>query len=104
MELIKNTLFDLLVIIGVIAIILTVLWWIIELLNRLLKLSKYIIMYQEYKRNKELYDLKNKIVVSKDGKVSYSCCVENLDEQEEILNKAINRTKEIKALREKYSR
>ena len=104
MELIKNTLFDLLVIIGLIAIILTVLWWVIELLNRLFKLSKYIIMYHEYKRNENLYDLKNKIVVSKDGKVSYSCCTGNLDEQEKILNKAINQTKERKAFREKYSR
>lgn len=76
MELIKNILFDLLVIIGLTAIILTVMWWILELLDGFLKLSKYIIMYQEYKRNKELYDLKNKIVISKDGKVSYSCCVE----------------------------
>lgn len=104
MELIKNTLFDLLVIIGLTAIILTVMWWTIELLDRFLKLSKYIIMYQEYKRNKELYDLKNKIVISKDGKVSYSCCINSLDKQEDILNKAIKHTKEIKALREKYSR
>lgn len=104
MELIKNVLFDLLVIIGLVAIILTVMWWTIDLLDRFLKLSKYIIMYQEYKRNKELYDLKNKIVISKDGKVSYSCCAGNLDEQEKILNKAINQTKERKAFREKYSR
>lgn len=104
MELIKNTLFDLLVIIGLTAIILTVMWWTIVLLDRFLKLSEYIIMYQEYKRNKELYDLKNKIVISKDGKVSYSCCTGNLDEQEKILNKAINQTKERKAFQEKYSR
>lgn len=104
MELIKNTLFDLLVIIGLIAIILTVLRWVIELLNRLFKLSKYIIMYHEYKRNENLYDLKNKLVVSKDGKISYSCLIDDLDEQEKILHKAINHTKEIKALREKYSR
>lgn len=104
MEIIKNILFDLLVIIGLTAIILTVMWWTIDLLDRFLKLSKYIIMYQEYKRNKELYDLKNKIVISKDGKVSYSCCAGNLDEQEKILNKAINQTKERKAFREKYSR
>lgn len=103
MELIKNILFDFLVIIGVIATILTVLWWIIELLNRLLKLSKYIIMYHEYKRNENLYDLKNKVAVSKDGKISYSC-IGDLDEQEKILYKAINHIKEIKALQEKYSR
>ena len=103
MELIKNTLFDLLVIIGLTAIILTVMWWTIELLDRFLKLSKYIIMYHEYKRNENLYDLKNKIVVSKDGKISYSC-IDGLDKQEDILNKAIKHTKEIKALREKYSR
>lgn len=49
-------------------------------------------------------DLKNKLVVSKDGKISYSCLIDDLDEQEKILHKAINHTKEIKALREKYSR
>ena len=104
MELIKNVLFDLLVIIGLVAIILTVMWWTIDLLDRFLKLSKYIIMYQEYKRNKELYDLKNKLVISEDGKVSSSGCIDDLDEQERILRKAINHTKEIKALKEKYSR
>lgn len=104
MELIKTFLFDLLVIIGLVGIILTVLWWILELLNRFFKISKYIIMYHEYKRNENLYDLKNKIVISKDGKVSYSCCVRNLDEQEGILRKAINHTKELKSLQEKYSR
>lgn len=104
MELIKNILFDLLVIIGLVAIILTVLWRVIELLNRLFKLSKYIIMYHEYKRNENLYDLKNKIVVSKDGKISYSCCINDLNEQEKILQKAIKYTKDIKALQEKYSR
>ena len=103
MELIKNTLFDLLVIIGLTAIILTVLWWVIELLNRLFKLSKFIIMYHEYKRNENLYDLKNKLVVSKDGKISYSC-IGNLDEQEKILYKAMNHIKKMKALQEKYSR
>jgi len=104
MELIKNVLFDLLVIIGLIAIILTVLWWVIELLNRLFKISKYIIMYHEYKRNENLYDLKNKLVISEDGKVSSSGCIDDLDEQERILSKAINHTKEIKELKEKYSR
>ena len=103
MQLIKNTLFDLLVIIGLTAIILTVLWWVIELLNRLFKLSKYIIMYHEYKRNENLYDLKNKLVVSKDGKISYSC-IGNLDEQEKILYKTMNHIKKMKALQEKYSR
>lgn len=103
MEIIKNILFDLLMIIGLAGIILTVLWWVIELLNRLFKLSKYIIMYHEYKRNENLYDLKNKIVVSKDGRISYSC-IDGLDKQEDILNKAIKHIKDIKALQEKYSR
>lgn len=61
-------------------------------------------MYHEYKRNENLYDLKNKIVVSKDGKISYSCCIDDLDEQEGILLKAIDHTKELKALQDKYSR
>lgn len=57
--------------------------------------------YHEYKRNENLYDLKNKIVVSKDGKISSSCYSNDLNEQEEILIKAINHTKELKALQEK---
>lgn len=103
MELIKNVLFDLLTIISLIAIILTVLWWVIDLLNRIFKFSKCIIMYHEYKRNENLYDLKNKLVVSKDGYISYTC-IDGLDKQEEILNKAIKHIKDIKAFREKYSR
>lgn len=60
-------------------------------------------MYHEYKRREDLYDLKNKLIVSKDGSISYSC-VGDIDEQIGILDKAIKERKKIKRLREeRYS-
>ena len=91
-EVIKDTLFNVLGIVGLLAIILLFIWWILELLNRLFKISKYIIMYHEYKRREDLYDLKNKVIVSKDGSISYSR-IGNIDEQIEILEKAIEQSK-----------
>lgn len=94
-EVIKDALFNALGIIGLLAIILLLIWWILETLNRLFKISKYIILYHEYKRKEESYDLENKLIVSKDGTVSY-WCISNLDEQIEILEKAIKNRKSIK--------
>lgn len=79
MDIFKNILFNILVVIGLITIILTAIWFSLEFLNRIFKFTKYIIMYHEYKRKEELYDLRNKIIVSKDGEISYSC-VGNIDE------------------------
>lgn len=101
-EVIKDTLFGALGIVGALAIIMTLVWWTLEALNRLFKISKYIIMYHEYKRREELYDLKNKLIVSKDGSISYSC-VGDIDEQIDILDKAIKERKKIKKLREERS-
>jgi hypothetical protein len=98
-EVVKDVLFNALIIVGLLAIILLLIWWILEALNRLFKISKYIIMYHEYKRREDLYDLKNKLIVSKDGSVSYSC-VGDIDEQIDILDKAIKERKKIKRLRE----
>lgn len=100
-EVVKDTLFGILGIVGVLAIIVTLIWWILEGLNRLFKISKYIIMYHEYKRREDLYDLKNKLIVSKDGSISYSC-VGDIDEQIEILNKAIKDRETTRSLHEKY--
>lgn len=99
---IKDFLFNILIIIGLIAIIVALIWWIIELLNRVFKFSKYLIMYKEYKRKEELYDMRNKVIVAKDGHISYSC-VGNIDEQIEILSKGIEYANKIKALRERLS-
>ena len=63
-EVIKDTLFGALGIVGVLSIIMALIWWILEDLNRLFKISKYIIMYHEYKRTEELYDLKKQLVES----------------------------------------
>lgn len=100
-EVIKDTLFGALGIVGALAIIMTLVWWTLEALNRLFKISKYIIMYHEYKRREDLYDLKNKLIVSKDGSISYSC-VGDIDEQIDILDKAIKARKKIKKLREDH--
>lgn len=45
MEIFKNILFNILIIMGLIAIILTTIWWSLELLNKMFKFTKYIIMY-----------------------------------------------------------
>lgn len=102
-EVVKDILFNVIGIVGLLAIIIAFIWWILEALNRLFKISKYIIMYHEYKRREDLYDLKNKLIVSKDGSISYSC-VGDIEEQIDILNKAIVERKKIKRLREeRYS-
>lgn len=102
-EVVENTLFNVLGIALALAIIFLLIWWILEALNRLFKISKYLIMYHEYKRREDLYDLKNKLIVSKDGSISYSC-VGDIEEQIDILNKAIVERKKIKRLREeRYS-
>lgn len=85
---IKDLLFHTLIIIGMFALIATVFWWLLEVLNKIFKFSKYIIMYHQYKQNEELYNVKDKLIISKDGKISYSF-ISEMDEQIKILNKAI---------------
>jgi hypothetical protein len=60
-------------------------------------------MYYEYKRKEELYDLRNKVIVSKDGEVSYSC-VGDIDEEIKILNKGIKYCEKIKNLNERLTK
>lgn len=98
---IKDILFHTLVILGLVTLIATVFWCFIEVLNKIFKYTRYIIMYQEYKRNKEMCDLKNKIVVSKDGCILYSC-IYDLDEKIQTLKKAIEKCEEKKELQKKY--
>ena len=102
MNIFKNILFNILVVIGLITIILTAIWFSLKFLNRIFKFTKYIIMYHEYKRKEELYDLRNKIIVSKDGEISYSC-VGNIDEQIEILNKGIKYCDRIKHMNKRLT-
>lgn len=102
MEVVKTFLFEVFGILGMVILILVLLWGIICLLNNIFKFSKYIIMYFTYRQNKELYDLKNKMVISKDGEISYSC-ISELDEQERILQKALKNVVRYKELREKYA-
>ena len=102
-EIIKNVLFNAFIFIGLITVCLALLWYMLELLNRIFKFTKYIIMYKTYKQNIELYDLKNKVIVSKDGKV-LSTCITDFDEQIKILEKAIQNRNDMKELRDKYSK
>lgn len=99
MEYIKNLLFDVFVIIGLISMIVMVLWWILKTIDRIFKFSKCIIMYKEFQKNQDLYHLRNKVVVAKNGKISYSC-VGDIDRQIEILNKGIEYAMTIKNLGE----
>ena len=102
-EIIKNTLFNAFILIGLITVCLALIWCMLELLNRIFKFTKYIIMYKTYKRNVELYSLKDKVIVSKDGTVLCTC-ITDLDEQIKILEKAIQNRNDMKELREKYSK
>ena len=97
---IKDLLFHTLIMISMVALIATVFWWFLAVLNRIFKFSKYIIMYRQYKRNEKLYDVKDKLIVSKDGRISYSC-ISDVNEQIEILNRAIGKIEEMKKMREK---
>ncbi len=54
-------------------------------------------MYHQYKKKEDLYDLRNKVIVAKDGEISYSC-VGDIDEEIEILNKGIKYCERIKNL------
>lgn len=103
MEILKNCMFNAFILIGLITVCLVLIWCMLELLNRIFKFTKYIIMYKTYKRNIKLYDLKDKVIVSKDGKV-LSTCITDLDEQIKILEKAIQNRNDMKELRDKYSK
>lgn len=85
MELIKNALFNLILILGLIAICFTILWWILELFNRIFRFSKIIMNYLQYKRNIDAYDFADKLIIlvevhrekikiSKSG-YSRNCCL-----------------------------
>lgn len=102
-EIIKNFLFNAFILIGLITVCLALVWCMLELLNRIFKFTKYIIMYKTYKRNVYLYSLKDKVIVSKNGKVLITC-ITDLDEQIKILEKAIQSRNDIKELREKHSK
>lgn len=103
MEAFKNILFNVLIVVGLIAIILTAIWWSLKLLNKMFKFTKYIIMYYQYKKKEDLYDLRNKVIVAKDGEISYSC-VGDIDEQIVILNKGIEYAMKMKDMRERFSK
>ena len=101
METIKNALFNVIVIIGLVAIILGILWGIIELLNRFFKFTKHTVIYYRYKVNEYLYDLENNIILSKDGEILHSC-IQSFDGQIKAFNRAIDDCNKSIKFREKY--
>lgn len=102
-ETLKNALFNAFIFIGMFTICLALIWCMLKLLNWIFKFTKYIVMYQTYKRNIKMFDLENKVIVSKDGKV-ISTCITDLDEQVKILEKAIQNRNNMKKLQDKYSK
>lgn len=94
----KDILFMIFEYLGVIFVILLLLLLITYLLNKITRATKYIIMYHEYKKNKELYNIRNNLIISKNGKIAYSC-TGDFDEQIEILNKAISHIEYLKKLK-----
>lgn len=103
MEFLKDFMFNIFIVIGLIVVCLALIWCMLELLNRIFKFSKYIIMYLEHKRFMELYDLRNTLVATKEGRVLQTC-ITDLDEQIEILEKAIASIKNTKELQKKFSK
>lgn len=95
----KDILFVMFGYVGVVVIILLLFLLMLYLANKVFNIVKYIIMYREYSKNKDLYDIKNNVIVSKKGNVRYSC-VGSVDEQIEILSKAIKYLKDIKKMQE----
>lgn len=94
MEILKNCMFNAFILTGLITACLALIWYMLELLNRIFKFAKYINKYHEYKKIMELYD-KNTVIVSKCGSVLQTS-ITDLDEQIEILEKAIRNRKKIK--------
>ena len=100
-EAVKDILFSIFGVAGIAALTLAAIWLSLELLNKFFHLTKYIVKYHTYKRNEEMYDIKNKLIVSKNGDIPHSC-VSDPDERIKILNKAIEKCNDRKKLLEKY--
>lgn len=50
----KDLLFAIFGYVGVVAIILGLIWFILELLNKIFKFSKYMVLYRKYKRERDI--------------------------------------------------
>lgn len=87
--------------IGVILIAALMIWECINLLNRIFKFSKYILLYFRYKKYDEMYNPEGKVMVDKDGEI---LTLLSPEEVETALKNAINKIKREKALREKYGK
>lgn len=93
----KDCLFNIFVVTGLISVNLTLIMWITIACEKIGNFAKCAIMYCKFKKDKEIYDLKDKVIVSKDGTVLYSC-VKDIDIKIEILKKGIEYETELKKL------
>jgi hypothetical protein len=100
---IKNILFSIFGYAGVIAIILVLMWVILEFANRFFKIVKYIIMYRQYAKEKELYENRDNVIINKNGEVLYSCATSSIEQTISTLKKAIDSQERLKQLRDKYT-
>jgi DNA polymerase I-like protein with 3'-5' exonuclease and polymerase domains len=100
---IKDILFEAIGYVGVTLIILGLIWAVLELINKLFHIVKYIIMYRQYSKDEELYKNKNNLIITKYGNILYSCSTTSLEDEIEILVKALDNCKHKKELRDKYS-
>lgn len=100
MESLKNTLANIFLWVGFICMIIVVLCItviaILCLINKITGASKVAVLYQTCKGNKEIYDLRDKVVVSKNGYILYNRF--DLDEQCIILKKGLKYIQNVKDL------
>ncbi|WP_312107701.1 hypothetical protein [Lachnoclostridium sp.] len=97
----KELLFALFGYIGVIAVILGLIVLVLNLANKIFGIVKYIIMYRQYCKNKDLYDIKDNVIIGKDGRVRYSC-FGTIDEKIDVLNKALNHLEDLRNFQEEH--
>lgn len=74
----------------------------LNLLNKIFRITRYILMYEQYKKNEDLYELRNKAVIDTDGNISFTLL--SPEEIETALENAINNLKRGKVLREKHGK
>lgn len=98
----KNILFMLFGYIGMIIIVLSLFLGMCYLANKAFNIVKYIIMYRQYSKNKDLYDIRNNVIIGKDGNIQYSCAG-SVEEEIEIVKKGLKHLESIKKMQDDIS-
>lgn len=94
---IQDVLSDTLIIFGLVLLIAVIFYVFLYVLSKIERCAKYIIMYQTYKKDKTLYDLKDKLILDKNGSISQTC-ITDIDEQIRIMEKGIANCKDLQKL------